>query len=64
MFNTCHKLLSTIKKQSQSGNSTERNLAKNVLSSLAVSLQNSSNAFRRTQNNYLKSKSEISVWPQ
>ncbi|KAK6641757.1 hypothetical protein RUM44_013472 [Polyplax serrata] len=54
MFNTCHKLLSTIKKQSQSGNSTERNLAKNVLSSLAVSLQNSSNAFRRTQNNYLK----------
>lgn len=56
MFSNCHKLLNTIKKQSQNGSNTERNLAKNVMASLAASLQNSSNTFRKTQNNYLKSK--------
>lgn len=55
MFTHCHKLLSMIKKQSQNKGTVEKNLAKNVMASLAASLQNSSNAFRKTQNNYLKS---------
>lgn len=56
MFNNCHKLVDTIKRQSNMGNIMEKRLAQNVMSSLVASLQNASNSFRKTQNNYLKSK--------
>lgn len=55
MFNNCHKLVDTIKKQSNHGINMEQRLAQNVMSSLVASLQNASNSFRKTQNNYLKS---------
>lgn len=55
MFSNCHKLVDTIKRQSQNGNIMEQRLAQNVMSSLVGSLQNASNFFRKTQNNYLRS---------
>ncbi|KAL0275898.1 UNVERIFIED_CONTAM: hypothetical protein PYX00_003618 [Menopon gallinae] len=54
LFNKCHGLVDKIKSHSQHGNGQERLLAQNVMLSLVSSLQNASNNFRTTQNQYLK----------
>ena len=56
MFNRAKKGLQGISNQANSGSDQERRVAKNVTSSLAMSLQDLSGNFRKSQSTYLKSK--------
>ena len=56
MFNRAKKGLQAISAQGNSGSDQERRVAKNVTSSLAISLQELSGNFRKSQSSYLKSE--------
>ena len=56
MFNRAKKGLQGISSMANSGSDQEKRVAKNVTSSLAVSLQDLSGNFRKSQSNYLKSE--------
>ena len=56
MFNRAKKGLQGIIAQSNRGSDQERRVAKNVTSSLAISLQDLSGNFRKSQSTYLKSE--------
>ena len=57
MFSRAKRGLQTIQSQSKNASDQERRLAKNVVQSLAGSLQELSTNFRKTQSSYLKSES-------
>ena len=56
MFHECQGSIQRIGRQSRSATKQEQRLLKNVMSSLAVSLQDLSLNFRKGQSSYLKSK--------
>ena len=56
MFNRAKRGLQAITAKSKDASDQEKKLAKNVTVSLAVSLQDLSVNFRRSQSNYLRSK--------
>ena len=56
MFHQCQGSIQRIGRQSRNSSKQEHRLLKNVMSSLAVSLQELSTNFRKGQSSYLKSK--------
>ena len=56
MFNRAKKGLQGIAAQAKNGSDQEQRVAKNVTSSLALSLQDLSGNFRKSQSTYLKSE--------
>ena len=57
MFTRAKKGLQGISNQARNGSEQEKRVAKNVTSSLALSLQDLSVNFRKSQSTYLKSES-------
>ena len=57
MFNRAKKGLQGISSHAKNGSEQEKRVAKNVSSSLALSLQDLSVNFRKSQSTYLKSES-------
>ena len=58
MFSRAKQGLLAINNQAKHGSDQEKKVAKNVMSSLALSLQELSVNFRKSQSNYLRSKTE------
>lgn len=56
MFHQCQSAIQRMSKQSRSASKQEQRMLKNVTSSLAVSLQDLSTNFRKSQSSYLKSR--------
>ena len=56
MFNKAKKGLQEISAKANRGSDQEKRVAKNVSTSLAISLQELSVSFRKTQSSYLKSE--------
>ena len=59
MFTRAKKGLQGISGQAKTGSEQEKRVAKNVTSSLALSLQELSVNFRKSQSFYLKSESDL-----
>ena len=55
MFHQCQGSIQRIGRQSRNASKQEQRLLRNVMSSLAVSLQDLSTNFRKGQSSYLKS---------
>ena len=56
MFHQCQGSIQRIGRQSRNASKQEQRLLRNVMSSLAVSLQDLSTNFRKGQSSYLKSR--------
>jgi syntaxin 16 len=56
MFHQCQSAIQRMAKQSRGASKQEQRILKNVISSLAVSLQDLSTNFRKSQSSYLKSE--------
>ena len=56
MFSRAKQGLLVINRQAKSGSEQEKKVARNVVSSLAITLQDLSVDFRKAQSSYLKSK--------
>ena len=56
MFSRAKQGLLVINRQAKNGSDQEKKVAKNVVSSLAIALQDLSVDFRKAQSSYLKSK--------
>ena len=59
MFSRAKQGLLVINRQAKNGSDQEKKVAKNVVSSLAIALQDLSVDFRKAQSSYLKSKGDF-----
>lgn len=61
MFGRAKQGLVAINSRAKNASDQEKRVAKNVMSSLALSLQDLSVSFRKSQSNYLKSELMLSI---